>query len=272
MEEASGGHVALYRAVAGRSFRRYATYRGATVAGVFTNTVFGFIQAYVLLAVYAQRGSVGSLDAVDVVTYTFVAQGLFAAVGSFGPIELAERIASGDVVSDLYRPLDLQALWLAQDVGRAGFALLFRGIPPFVVGALAFHLRLPAGVGVWIAFAVCLALAEGIGFAWRFLVALSGFWLLDTRGLVQLAGLVFLFFSGFLVPVAFFPAGLRAVAHWLPFAAVVNLPIEVFLSKHRGGSQVAAVLVEQLAWLAVLIVAGRLVLARAWHRLVVQGG
>ena len=66
----------------------------------------------------------------------------------------------------------------------AGFALLFRGIPPFVVGALAFHLRLPAGVGVWIAFAVCLALAEGIGFAWRFLVALWK-WLFFTPGPLQ---------------------------------------------------------------------------------------
>lgn len=40
----------LYTEVARRSFRRYAAYRGATVAGIFTNTVFGFIKAYVLIA------------------------------------------------------------------------------------------------------------------------------------------------------------------------------------------------------------------------------
>lgn len=35
--------------VAVRSYRRQAIYRGATLAGVFTNSVFGFIHAYVLL-------------------------------------------------------------------------------------------------------------------------------------------------------------------------------------------------------------------------------
>lgn len=272
MGSTTGGYLALYWAVARRSFRRYATYRAATFAGVFTNTVFGFIMAYVLLAVFALRPHVGGLDAVDVVTYTFVAQGMLAAFSAFAPTELGDRIATGEVISDLYRPLDLQALWLAQDVGRAGFQLVFRGIPPFVVGALAFHLRLPADLGVWAAFAVSAALGLGISFAWRFLIALTGFWLLDTRGLVQLSGLVFLFFSGFLVPLALFPAGLRAVAHALPFAAVVTVPIEVFLSKHRGGPDLARVLAEQAAWLAVLMVSGRVVMGRAWRRLVVQGG
>lgn len=272
MGRAARGHIALYWAVATRSFRRYATYRGATAAGVFTNTVFGFILAYVLLAVYAERGHVGRLDAVAAVTYTFVAQGLLTTVAAFGPIELADRIASGDVVSDLYRPLDLQALWLSQDVGRAGFQLVFRGVPPFLVGALVFHLRLPADAGVWAAFLLSLPVAVSIAFAFRFLVALTGFWLLDTRGLVQLSGLVFLFFSGLLLPLAFFPHGLRALAHALPFAAAVNLPIEVFLGQHRSWGQMAAVLADQLVWLAALLLAGRLVMARAWHRLVVQGG
>jgi len=255
-----------------RSFRRYSTYRGATFAGAFTNTVFGFIQVYVLLAVFRQRHDVGGFDAVDVATFTFVTQGLLAVVATFGPLELADRITSGDVVSDLYRPLDLQSWWLAQDVGRAGFQLFFRGIPPFAVGALAFHLRLPADAGVWAAFTLSLGLAMVLGFAWRFAISLSAFWLLDARGLVQLTGLVFLFFSGFLLPLPFFPGALRALAHALPFAAVVELPVEVFLSKHRSGPDLLWVLVRQGAWVLVLVGIGRVAMARAWHRVVVQGG
>ena len=40
------GTGGLYGAVAAGGFRRYATYRVATAAGVFTNTVFGLILAY----------------------------------------------------------------------------------------------------------------------------------------------------------------------------------------------------------------------------------
>jgi ABC-2 type transport system permease protein len=266
------GRLPLHWAVARRSFRRYSTYRGATAAGVFTNTVFGFIQAYVLLAVFRQRSDVGGFDAIDVVTFTFVAQGFLAAVEAFGQLELSERIASGDVVSDLYRPYDLQMWWLAQDFGRAGFQLLIRGVTPFAVGAVAFHLRLPADAGVWVAFAVSLALAIAVSFAWRYVIALTTFWLLDIRGVQQLTGLFLYFFSGFLLPLTFFPGGLRRVADLLPFAAIAQLPIEVFLSKHRSMADVAGVYANQVGWLVALLAAGRVVQARAWHKVVVQGG
>ena len=44
------GTARLYAAVAVGGFRRYATYRTATAAGVFTNTVFGLIMAYIFIA------------------------------------------------------------------------------------------------------------------------------------------------------------------------------------------------------------------------------
>ena len=50
----------LYLEVARRSYARISTYRSATVAGVFTNTVFGFLLAYVLRAVYTARNVVAA--------------------------------------------------------------------------------------------------------------------------------------------------------------------------------------------------------------------
>ena len=48
-----------------RGYRRYAAYPAATWAGVFTNTVFGFIQAYILLALFETRDDIGGYDATD---------------------------------------------------------------------------------------------------------------------------------------------------------------------------------------------------------------
>ena len=47
-----------------------------------------------------------------------------------------ERIRTGDIAVDLYRPADLQLWWLAGDLGRAAFHLLGRGVLPMVLGAL----------------------------------------------------------------------------------------------------------------------------------------
>src|SRR4051812_17320438 len=89
------GGIELWWQLACRSFRRMTTYRGATFAGVFTNSVFGFLRAYVLLAVLAARPGVGGFSRSDAVTYTFLTQGMLATVYAFGETDIAARIRSG---------------------------------------------------------------------------------------------------------------------------------------------------------------------------------
>ncbi len=257
--------------VATRAYRRQATYRGATFAGVFTNTVFGFILAYVLLAVYEQRTTIGGFDAVDAVTFTFVMQGMLMVIGVFGSTDIADRVRSGDVVSDLYRPVDFQAYWLADAYGRSFFYAIFRGIPPFLIGSLVFHLQLPPNLGTWLAFFGSVALAVAVAFGWGFLLQLTSFWLLDVRGPNQLGWLTAQFFAGVFIPVVFFPAWLGALANLTPFPSMAQLPVEVFLGKHPG-AEIVRVYAIQLFWIAALLGLGRLALKRAMVKVVVQGG
>ena len=120
----------LWFEVARRSFRRWSTYRMATAAGVVTNTVFGYLRAYILLAVVAAAGgTAGGWDATQLVTFAFLTQGLMNVSLAFGDPELAQLIRTGDVVVDLYRPVDLQMWWLAASLGRAAFSTLARGSP-----------------------------------------------------------------------------------------------------------------------------------------------
>jgi ABC-2 type transport system permease protein len=263
--------VRVYWEVAKRGYGRYATYRVATVAGVLTNTTFGFIRAYVLLAVFRSRSTIGSFDAIDAVTFTFVTQGLLQPMGAFGRREIADRIRTGDVVADLYRPLDFQGYWLAHDMGRGAFQLLARGIPPVVLGALVFHLRLPRTPTTWLAFSVALAIGMLVSFAVQFLVSLTGFWLIDDRGPNQLATTVQFFLSGMLLPLVLFPHWLGVIARNSPFGSMVELPVEVLLGKHPG-THLVPVLAIGLLWAVVLLAAGRVVLAAATRKLVVQGG
>ncbi len=271
MADGMGGGMAIWFEVARRGFRRHATYRAATAAGVFTNTVFGFIQAFVLIGVFRNRADIGGFDVTDAVTFTFVSQGLLAVVAVFTWNDIALRIRTGDVVSDLYRPLDFQAYWFAQDVGRALFHALFRGIPPFLLGGLVFALRLSPNPVHWLVFVVSVVLAATVSFGIRFLVNLTAFWFLDIRGANQIVTVVWGFLSGILLPITFFPPGLEAVARVSPFAAVVQLPVELLLGKHHGAG-LLLVLATQLAWAVVLFGAGRMVLAAAVRKVVVQGG
>jgi ABC-2 type transport system permease protein len=261
----------LYWEVARRGFRRYATYRGATYAGVFTNTVFGFLRAYVLIALFNAVPRVGGYDVSDAMTYTFLVQGLIMPLYLWGWVEIADTVQSGQVATDLYRPLDYQTYWLSQDLGRAAYHLLARGVPPFLVAALVFHLRLPVHPYTWLAFVPSVTLAVAVSFAMRFMVNLSAFWVVDVRGFTTISQALWTALSGFLIPIAFFPHAARTFLHALPFVAMIELPIDVFLERATGAG-LARTLAIQVFWAVVLLAAGRRLLRSAATKLVVQGG
>lgn len=264
----------MYFAIAWRSFRRYATYRAATAAGVFTNTVFGVILAYTYLALWHARPGVGGYDTASAVTYVWLGQAMLATTEVFGgPFQrdLAERVRKGDIAIDLYRPVNMQAWFLASDAGRAVFSLLARGAIPTLFGALAFGLRWPHDPMVWLAFPASIAMAVVVSYGLRFLVALSGFWLMDSQGVEYLSGALGIFMSGMLLPLTVFPPGLGELARVLPWASLLQVPADIFLDRYHGLALLGA-LGFQALWAFVLLAIGRLTLSLATRKVVVQGG
>src|SRR5205823_5235826 len=148
-------------------FARAAAYPAATIAGAFTNVVFGFLRAYVLLAVFAQRDHIGPYDASRAMTYVWLTQGAIMVVGIWGWTELSWRIRTGDIAIDLIRPMHPLRVGLATDYGRALYHAVFRGLPPIVVGAVFFDLVLPRGPLVWFAFAASVVIAVAISYGYR---------------------------------------------------------------------------------------------------------
>lgn len=280
MRQPMAGRAGLYGAVAAGGFRRYATYGTATAAGVFTNTVFGFILAYTYIALWDERPGLGGYDQSEALTFMWVSQALLAAgalIGGGFQEEFQERVRTGDIAVDLYRPADLQAWWLAGDLGRAAFQLLGRGVVPLVIGGLAFQLALPTAPLRWLLFMVSVFLGLVVSFALRYLLGLAAFWLMDGAGINLMATVVTVFFSGMLLPLTVFPGGFGEFVRALPWAAMLQVPVDVLLGGGGGGgvegaAGTAGALGFQAAWAVVLLGLGRLVQSAATRKVVVQGG
>jgi ABC-2 type transport system permease protein len=264
----------LYSAVAARSFRRYSTYRGATLAGIFTNSVFGLILCYVYTAVWEADPDAGGYDLTDALTFVWLGQAQIMTVAMWGggaTDDLAARIKSGDVAIDFYRPVGLLGWYLAADLGRAAYHLLTRGLAPTLVGSVLFDLRYPADAWTWLWVAIAVWLAVVLAFALRMLAALSTFWLLDDAGPRNLLAFTGMFLSGLSLPLVLFPGALREVAMVLPWAGFIQIPADIWLGQ-RVGVEVLAGLALMAGWAAVLLGACTRVLRLAERRVVVQGG
>jgi ABC-2 type transport system permease protein len=264
----------MYAALGVAGFRRYATYRQAAVAAMFTNSVFGFLRCFVMMAVAG--GAVGGLAAgysrERLATYVWIGQGLLGTVNIWGPPDLADRIRTGEVVADLLRPVDPVWQYLAADLGRGGFAALTRLVVPILVGSVAFDLYLPAHAVSYPLFAVSLLLAVVVSFACRYLVNSTAYWLLDSRG-PQIGWIaVSTVLSGMAFPLAFLPRPLTAVLYLAtPLPSLIQVPSDVLVERHSLPVTVATV-AGQAVWVVVMLALARAIQRRAERRLVIQGG
>lgn len=265
-------HVRTFLAIAASGFHRHATYRQATVAAAATNSMFGFMRSYVLLAVAGAVGVAAGYDGGQLLSYVWVGQGLIGVVQLWGWTDLADRIRTGDVVTDLLRPIHPVASYLAADLGRAGHAVLTRFVLPVALGALVFDLYVPARPLTYPLFAVSVLLAVVVSFGCRYLVNAAAFWLLDIRGVQAVWGLAGGVLAGLYFPLRFLPDWF-AVVLWVatPFPSVLQTPLDVIVERDPPTAQVGLVGL-QAVWAVVLFGLCRLVQHRAERRLVIQGG
>jgi ABC-2 type transport system permease protein len=262
----------VYWRFARTGFRRESRYLMAAFAGLFTNVVFGFIKAAVLVAAAESGGgtvagyTIGSIGA-----YVWLSQGMLGAVTLSGQAEIGDRIRTGDVAIDLTRPVDVQLSHLATDLGRAVFTLLPRGVPSVIIGALTIGLAMPSSVIPYVLGAMSLGLGIALSFLSRFALNVIGFWVVETRGLTTVYIVVSTFLSGLFVPVPLFPSWLETIAYATPFPSIMQTPIDVLSGRVTGADSVVVVL-TQLAWVVAVAGVGRLLMARGLRKLEVQGG
>jgi ABC-2 type transport system permease protein len=256
----------VYYEVARRSFQRFSTYRAAVVAGVFTNTVFGFILASVLRTAIGTR-TIGGLTAATATAFTFLAQAMLMIVMAFGDFDEVEKVRTGEVATALMRPLDYSLFRLAADLGRSAFYALARGIPPVVGGWIVYRFPLAAPLR-FVSFLLAVVLAAIVASRWWNIVSTLAFWMTDGSGAMQMGVAISTFATGSLIPLQFFPEGLKAVVQLTPWAAMLQRPVEVFI----GIGSLWTCLALQVVWIAVLEAVLRVELRFARRKLVIQGG
>lgn len=263
--------VRLYFELAKKAAQRQMAYREANLAGMATNLFFGALRAYLLIALYGAQPQIAGYTLAGAITYTGVTQAMLRSLQLFGWQDIMNTIRSGDIASDLAKPFDYYAFWLAQDVGANLVHLAIRGMPIMLAYAVFTTIVWPATWAQAAAFAASLLLAMLISFGFRFCLNIIALWTMDARGFARLAYTFEMFLSGFLVPVTFFPPWLKTLANWTPFPSIVETPMQVWLGILSGPAAAQAIL-GQVVWFVVLVAVGRFMLAAGVRKLVIQGG
>lgn len=260
-----------YAAVISARFRMLLQYRVAALAGLGTQVFWGLIRMMIFTAFYHSTTAPQPMGLADVITYIWLGQALLGMLPWIIDREMRAMIRSGLVAYELVRPLDLYAFWFCRDLARRTAPTLLRAAPIFLIAGLFFGLQPPASWASAGAWAVATLGALLLGTAIANLLNISMLWTISGQGISTLMVAAVSILSGMYVPLPFFPAWARTVLDILPFRGLMDVPFRLYIG-HIPPPEVLPLFAHQLAWTLGLIALGRLLLARATRRLVIQGG
>lgn len=250
-------------------------YRAAALAGMVTQFAWGFMEILAFLAFYRANPESFPMAFSQVVTYIWIQQAFLAIfMVWFYENEIFEAISSGSIAYELVRPMDLYNRWFAQSVANRVARAVLRSFPILLVAFLApppLRMALPASGMQFVLFGVSFLLALGVVVSYTMIVYVATFFTLSPVGVRIIAAMLADFLAGAIIPLPFFPVGLRAVVERLPFAAMQNMPLRIY-SGNIAGVEAVQGIVLQVFWLVILVLIGKLMLKSALKKVVVQGG
>lgn len=260
-----------YVAITAARFREMLQYRAAAVAGVGTQVFWGLIRSAIFTAFYASVKGPQPMTLPEVITYVWLCQATLVLQPWNVDPDIAMMIRTGNVAYELLRPLDLYSLWFGRSLAMRTAPAIVRAVPIFIISGLFFGLSAPPSFASFAAWAASILGAILLASALTTLFTVFLLWTISGDGIYRLSYAIVYVLSGFILPLPLYPKWMQGVMNFLPFRGLADTPSRLYIG-HMPPSEVFAVLGQQLTWTAVFVILGRLLLARATRKMVVQGG
>jgi len=268
-----------YTSVFAGRFQLTLQYRAAALAGFATQMWFGVIRILIFAAFYAGGAAKAPMSLSNAVTYTWLGQAFLAFLPWSVDPDVSDMVRTGAVAYERLRPVDTYAWWymramartLARVAPRAALMVLFAAVLLPLVGLGKWGLAPPPSLEAAAFFAVSGGLVVLLSAAVTMLINAVLVVQMSDGGINAVTGAVVNFFSGIVLPLAFFPDAVRPWLRAQPFAGLMDLPFSIYFGGLGGWNAMKAIGL-QFGWTIVLVLIGRWALNGALSRLQVQGG
>lgn len=227
---------------------------------------------YLWTAIYNSSTSM-SMTYRSLITYVCLGQafsvgkptqrGIFASIGF--------NIRSGDVLLDLVRPADYQAMNLSSVLGSYFLDTVAVSLPSYILSMLFFGVSLPVSYAAAAGFVLSLMGALFLVFSIDFFLGILAFWTTSVWGLGYAKMAVIDIFAGAIVPLSLFPGWLQRIVMVLPFKGMAYTPLAIYIGQLKGSAMVTGIM-NQFAWGIGLVLLTRLLWIKARRRIEIQGG
>ncbi|MBN2984746.1 ABC transporter permease [Cohnella algarum] len=260
--------LAAYYIIARQAWQNAMVFRANYFITLSREILFIILSIELWSALYVSP--IGSLKFHQLITYLALTRMITTIDMEFVSV-VQKRVLTGEIASELVRPIDYSIYLLCQEAGRYLHKLMFLIFPVYVFVFIMIGIKPPASVLTACLFGISLVFSFLIMFYINYITALSSFWITQLYSLNIFKGQIVRFFSGFYVPLWFFPEHLGEVIKWLPFSSIVFIPINIYL-QDSFSAMVGLFLFVQLVWTVLLVLISRWIWNKAVFQITIGGG
>lgn len=250
-------------------------YRAAALAGIVTQFVWAAMEILMFRAFYKTQPEAFPMTFQATCAYVWMQQAFLALFMAWMmENEIFDSIVNGNIAYELCRPINIYNMWFARSLANRFSKAVLRCLPILLVAAFLpapYGLMLPVSIPAFLLFLLTLFMGVGVTVAFCMLVYMVSFFTISPAGIRMVAVSVVEFFQGAVIPLPFFPDGIRKIFELLPFASMQNVPLRIYSGDLYGNDMWQAILL-QFFWLFVLTGMGRILDALAMKKITVQGG
>ena len=176
----------------------------------------------------------------------------------------------GSIAMNLIKPIRYRIMYLFKAIGNLLHQFVLIALPLLFILIAVLHL-VPGGITAVGLYVFSFSLSFVIQFLFDNLFGLLAFYTINTWGLSVTKNILVAFFSGAVIPLAFFPQWLQRTLLFFPFGSMVYTPTMFYLGKFAG-SQAAAAILTQGLWVLLLGILNHWAWTKAVKRLTILGG
>lgn len=235
---------------------------------IFTYSIY-----WLWVSLYAQRKLAFGVDLDQMITYGILGIVLdFIFVPGYDIVfYIAAQVKSGEIQTDLLKPLDYQFYLFARSIGQTLFSAFLLGLPSLLVGYFFLGFRLPINLATGLLFIASVSLGYIVLFLLSFLLGMMAIFTINIFSIAWAYNALVGLLSGQEIPLWLFPLFLSQVANLLPFKYVYSIPMSIYINKFST-IEILNGFLMQIFWICLLLLASRLVWKRAYAKMIVQGG
>lgn len=261
--------IKLYLMIIYKEAQRFFTYRANIFAGLISAVLILAARFALWHSLFA-TGNAQVATFEDTMTFFVINDILILWIAASYSNYIGPDVASGDIVYRLMKPASYHLQLIALSHARAFISTITRSLPMFIFAVIFIDLIFPTVI-VFMAFLLVAILGGIIYSLLDLIISYTVFWLTEYWYVSWFKRAIFALFGGLALPLWFYPEWLRSISELLPFQFAIFVPVELYLGRIPV-SDIGAILLIQLFWIAVLFLCERLIWKWAQRKLIIQGG